>query len=274
MPDNFVVPMSEADSFLRQKPESRAWQQFNTAFLELLQPHNPAAFSLGTFLRRTLLVFHRLGFHSEMEVLSEVYIRAHRLIHDEFAEIRNPSHWVRKTAHNVIREWSRKGRRDDSLPQDVVDEQEENRNQRLVVEVDVTILDKAWQALTSEEQRLLTLKITKNHSWREVAAIYAMEGKPIAESALRQQKARALKHLRRLYHALRPLTDIKAEELTTRQPQRQLNYPLTVDMPLATSIKFVASYCLQFISKSGTPNNFGQVHRHKFVYLTEFVTSG
>jgi RNA polymerase sigma factor (sigma-70 family) len=191
-----------------QEPKTQSWQFFVAAFLELLQPGNPAAVSMGAFLRRTLLVFRLSSFHSEMEVLSEVYIRAYRLIHEEFAEIRNPSAWIRKTAHNVIREWSRKGRRCDSLQQDVVDEQEDNQEQRLMLDADVTILDKAWLSLTEEERRLLTLKITDNLSWREITGIYATEGKPITESALRQQKARALKHLRRIYHALRPLMDV------------------------------------------------------------------
>jgi DNA-directed RNA polymerase specialized sigma24 family protein len=142
-----------------------------------------------------------------MDVLVEVYVRAHRLVHDEIAEIRTSSAWVRKTAHNVIREWSRKGKRSTTLDWEVIDEREENREHKLALETDVATLDKAWRSLIPEEQRLLTLKITDNLSWREIAAVYATEGKIIPESALRKQKARALKHLRRLYHTLRPLTD-------------------------------------------------------------------
>lgn len=213
MPDDFMVQVSYPDSGSHQETElSSVWQQFSTAFQELLKPDNPAAVSLGAFLRRTLGVFRLLGFHSELEVLAEVYIRAHRLIHSECAEIRNPAAWVRKTAHNVIREWSRGARRYDSLDQEVIDCTDENLKQQLTLEADVKILNRAWQSLTDEEQRLLSFKIVQNFSWNKIATIYAAEGKYISEPTLRQQKARALKHLRRLYHTLRPLTDIKDAE--------------------------------------------------------------
>jgi RNA polymerase sigma factor (sigma-70 family) len=184
------------------------WQCFNAAFLELLTPSNPAAVAFGAFIRRALLFMHLLGFYSELDVLSEVFIRAHHMIHTQGVEIRNPSAWAKKTALNVIREWSRNGKRFDSLDREVVDEFAEARQTRLSLESDVALLDRAWQSLTAEEQRLLTLKVFDKRSWQEIAAIYASEGKPIAEATLRQQKARALRHLRRIYHVLRPLTEV------------------------------------------------------------------
>jgi RNA polymerase sigma factor (sigma-70 family) len=193
---------------IHQKSHSQVWKQFSDDYVELLQPGNPIGVSMEAFLRRTLSVFHLLGFHSEMEVLSEVYLRASCLIHEQGTTIDTPSAWVRKTAHNVIREWSRKRQRSTALDWEVIDEREENHSHRLALENDLAILDKAWQSLTAKEQRLLTLKIDQNLSWPEIGAIYAMDGNPITEAALRQNKARILKKLRRLYHTLSPLTDI------------------------------------------------------------------
>jgi DNA-directed RNA polymerase specialized sigma24 family protein len=205
--------------------KDQCWPDFDTEFTKLLQPDNPVAVSLRAFLRRTLGAFRLLGFYSEMEVLSEVYIRGHRLIHDQCTTIDNPSAWVRKTAHNVIREWSRKGQHSIPLDYEVIDDREENLSYRLALEEEVAILYKVRQSLTKEEQRLLTLRIDKNLSWREIAGIYAEEGNPITESALRQQKTRILKHLRRIYHALRPLTDFESNQSAESYKEQPMIVP-------------------------------------------------
>jgi RNA polymerase sigma factor (sigma-70 family) len=208
MAEKFVREGSAANfRSQRAAPSSPAWQLFSDEFMGLLQPGNSAAVSMGAFLRRTLNVFHLLSFHSEKEVLSEVYIRAYGLIHEQGTTIDNPSAWVRKTSHNVIREWSRKGKRSTALDWEIVDECEENQDDRLAVEADLAILAKARQSLTAKEQRLLTLKIDENLSWQEIAALYTEKGDSITEAALRQKKARVLKKLRRLYHTLRPISD-------------------------------------------------------------------
>jgi RNA polymerase sigma factor (sigma-70 family) len=280
MAENFVLQMSPANLvFQRAAQSSPAWQQFSDELMDLIQPGNPAAVSMGAFLRRTLHAFHLWGFHSEMEVLSEVYIRAYYLIHEQGTTLDNLSAWVRKTAHNVIREWSRKGQRSTALDWEVVDEREENQDHQLVLENDVAILAKAHQSLTKEEQRLLTLKIDESLSWREISAHYATEGNPTTEAALRQQKARILKKLRRMYHTLRPLTDIslarlQTREIQTRQSQQHSCHRLTMDRQLAARITTAARYYRRFIFTSGTPGHSGQAHLHQLAYSTGIATCG
>jgi DNA-directed RNA polymerase specialized sigma24 family protein len=283
-----------------------SWQHFNTGFVELLEPGNPSAVILGAFIRRNLSGFHLSGLYCEKEVLHEVFIRAHRFIHAEGIEIQNPSAWVRKTALNMIREWNRNGHRVDSLDREVIDERAKVQQTRLSIESDVPLIERTWQSLTAEEQRLLTLKVFDKFSWQEIAAIYASEGKTIPESTLRQQKTQALIHLRRIYHGLRPLTDLHTLPIkrisrwlqlnvgwacdgithtsvwlraltqgpqvqsliapTTFQPQGFIHPQSTDDFQLARSLATVASSFRQFIAKSGSSPNVDQAFCYQLVY--------
>jgi RNA polymerase sigma-70 factor (ECF subfamily) len=53
-----------------------------------------------------------------------------------------------------------------------------------------TELDALRATLTQEEQSLLTLRLDRDLSWREVAEIMAEDGRPADEAALRQRFAR------------------------------------------------------------------------------------
>jgi hypothetical protein len=61
-------------------------------------------------------------------------------------------------------------------------------------DMDILILNWIWEEL----------------SWREISNFYALEGKPISESALRKQKEQALKHLRKVYHPPQALRSISS----------------------------------------------------------------
>jgi RNA polymerase sigma factor (sigma-70 family) len=192
------------------------WQKFEHSFGDILVPESASGISLLTFIRRGLKQFHLDSFYSVRDVLGEAYIRAYRLIHDEQVDILNPPAWVKKTAFNIIREWSRRERRFEPLETEVADELVHPPVDPSALSTDIIILNRAWQELDPDERRLLQLKIVEELPWREISNLYALEGKPISESALRKQKERALKHLRKVYHSLRPLEDIKEQGISEK----------------------------------------------------------
>jgi RNA polymerase sigma-70 factor (ECF subfamily) len=64
-----------------------------------------------------------------------------------------------------------------------------------------TELDALRATLTQEEQSLLTLRLDRDLSWREVAEIMAEDGQPADEAALRQRFARLKEKLARAVRA-------------------------------------------------------------------------
>jgi RNA polymerase sigma factor (sigma-70 family) len=186
-----------------------AWNDFCKDFSELVNPNNPSAVSLGYFIRRTLRQF-RVTSIAEFDVLVEVLLRAHKLIVlGGGVVIRHPNAWVRRTAFNYIRELSRGQKKVDPLEFDIPDGKASSPIDQLILQADIAILQRALRELDPAEQRLLTLKMIDELSWAEIRMILAGEGKTVSEEALRKQKERALKHLRQIYHALRPLSELE-----------------------------------------------------------------
>ena len=201
-----------------------AWQSFNSAFDDLLATRSASGISLFAFIRRGLKRFHLDSLHSVREVLSEVYIRAYRLIHDESVAIINPLAWVKRGAFNVIREWSRKQQRLAPLDTDVMDEVVHSPVEPEDLNTDIMILNRAWQELDPDEQILFQLKILQALPWREISNLYALEGKPLSEAALRKQKERALQRLRHVYHSFHTAWN-KLLQMITRLRKRRLAQP-------------------------------------------------
>lgn len=200
----------------RDTPRSREgelWRVFNFGFQNLLDPESASGLSFLAFIRWGLKQFRLDSFYSADDVLSEVYTRAYRLIHDEHIEIINLPAWAKRVAFNIIREWSRRERRFealDALDREVTDESVHLSVDSSAVAKEIRTLLQAWQELDPDEQKLLQLKIVEELPWQEISSRYALENKTISESALRKKKERALKHLRKIYHSLHPLEE--AEE--------------------------------------------------------------
>jgi RNA polymerase sigma factor (sigma-70 family) len=190
---------------------SPTWNDFCKDFAELLNPEHPSAVSLAYFIRRTLRQFHLTSI-AESDVLTEVFLRAYNLIVlGGDVIIRYPGAWVRRTAFNYIRELSRDHQRISSLEFDLPDQESFHLIDQLILQADITLLKRALQELDPDEQRLLMLKMVDELSWAEIRILLAGEGKTVSEDALRKQKERALKHLRQVYHALRPLSELESK---------------------------------------------------------------
>jgi RNA polymerase sigma factor (sigma-70 family) len=196
-----------------EQPRSEAgipeWDDFCKDFAALLNPGYPSAVSLAFYIRRTLRQFNLLSV-TEFDVLTEVFLRAYNLIVlGGGVVIRYPAAWVRRTAFNHIRELSRDQKRFTPLEIDIPSEAASSPIDHLILQADIAILKRALQSLDPDEQRLLTLKIIDELSWAEIRILLAGEGQNFSEDALRKQKERALKHLRRIYHALKPLSELE-----------------------------------------------------------------
>jgi RNA polymerase sigma factor (sigma-70 family) len=186
-----------------------AWTDFCQDFAELSDLSYPSAVSLEYFVRRNLRQFHLTSI-SESDVLTEVFLRAYKLIVlGGGVIIRYPGAWVRRTAFNYIRELSRDHQRTSSMEFDLPDQESSPLIDQLILQADIAVLKRALQELDPDEKRLLTLKMIDELSWAEIKIVLAGEGKIHSETALRKQKERALKHLRQVYHALRPLSELE-----------------------------------------------------------------
>jgi RNA polymerase sigma factor (sigma-70 family) len=217
---NMPTPSDPEQSFLDTHADEKitlklwqsgipAWNNFCKDFAELLNPEYPSAVSLACYIRRTVRQF-RLPSIAESDILVEVFLRAYKLIVlGGGVVIRHPSAWIRRVAFNYIRELSRTYNRISPLEFDIPDEQGHSPIDGLILQADIAILERALQELDLDEQRLLTLKIVDELSWAEIRILLAGEGKVVSEDALRKQKERALKHLRQVYHALRPLSELE-----------------------------------------------------------------
>lgn len=182
------------------------WEKFATEYEKLIKSE-ATSLPLFAFLRRNLSQHHLNGFHTEAEVLSEVYLRAYKRIHQEGVEILKPAAWTKVTALNVIREWRRKTQRCVPLEREI-EQEEPPPDPDSTLQTDLEVLKRALQQLDAEQQELLNLKIVQGLSWKEIQHLFALRGKTVSEEALRQQKARALKKLRQTFRSLRPLFDL------------------------------------------------------------------
>ncbi|NER93612.1 MAG: sigma-70 family RNA polymerase sigma factor [Symploca sp. SIO1B1] len=181
----------------------------DVAVIEVLGKDNPHAYSTISFIHRCLRQFHLATQFEPHEILNDAYLRG-----KEFTQsgriIRNPHSWLKSTSLNIIRELSRKQKREPSIDPELVDL---IPSLRPIAEnvVSPEIIDNQWQALMNslkilgetepEGARLLRLR-AKGLSWKEVyEQLVKEDGFAKSESTLRQKACRAKKALRKIYHA-------------------------------------------------------------------------
>ncbi|MBW4441277.1 MAG: sigma-70 family RNA polymerase sigma factor [Plectolyngbya sp. WJT66-NPBG17] len=197
--DQFTSPFEEMDE----------WSKFNVHFVKLLNPKSPSGLALFAFLRRILRQFHLETAYSEAYLLNEAYLRAHRLIQSNGVAILNPAAWLRKVAFNIVQELNRA-----QLATDPFDETADSIAPSTIpnttLKRELEVLKKAVQRLDPEEQKLLNLKIVEEQSWRSIRLYLVADGFHFTEPALRKKKERALRKLREIYHALKPLSDLES----------------------------------------------------------------
>jgi DNA-directed RNA polymerase specialized sigma24 family protein len=192
-----------------QRPTERTqrWLSFCLEVEGLLEPGNPCGSALEAFLRRELKKAG-LNSYSEQEVLAEAVLRGFKLIVEGGVEIVYPRAWIRKTAYHYVHELRRRQSKFVSLDYDRADPNKLPLLDQLALRTDLAILNRAFKELEPEEQRLLQLNIFEGMSCPEIRRLLATEQKTISEAALRKQKERAIKHLREIYHSLRPLAEL------------------------------------------------------------------
>lgn len=182
-------------------------EKFNQSIEILFKPNNSHARSLLAFVRRTLWQFHLNKSYSEMEILIEAYLRGiHYLQKPSGKTISNPGAWVRVTAYNIIREYSRKRKvqrsrivhtqSDFSLldSTEVADE--------TVTALNIAAVFEAFKKLRHNDRKIIELRYLENRSWKDIRE--KLEEPKILISTLRKRGQRALKRLRQEYHKIRP----------------------------------------------------------------------
>ncbi len=202
------VPQSIRDS-------DRRWAAFRSEVEALLKPGNPSGLSLTAFIKRELRQA-RLSGYSEHEILAEAMLRGFNLVVGGGVEIVYPRAWLRKTAYHYIQELRRQQQKCLSLEESWMPSEQPSLLDHLALETDLAILNRAFRELEVEEQRLLQLNIFGGLSCPEIKRLLETEGKFVSESALRKRKERAIKHLRQIYHSLRPLAELSDPQPSDR----------------------------------------------------------
>lgn len=182
----------------------------NAAVIEVLGKDNPYAYSTISFIQRCLMQFHLASQYEAHEILNNAYLRGREFINSG-GTIRNPHSWLKSTSLNIIREISRRQKREPLIDPELAELFPALR----VVEDSVVTqedIDHNWRALLSSLQeldrqdpegaRLLRLK-AQGLSWKEIhQQLVKEDGEAKSESTLRQKGCRATKTLRKIYHSV------------------------------------------------------------------------
>jgi DNA-directed RNA polymerase specialized sigma24 family protein len=181
----------------------------NAAVIEVLGKHNPHAYSTISFIQRSLLQFHLATQFEAHEILNDAYVRGREFIRSG-GIIRNPHSWLKSTSLNIIRENSRKQKREPLVDPEVAELISCFREMGDSIVSHEDIHNK-WNVLLSslrelgrqdpEGAKLLLLR-AQGLSWREIHLRLVQEnGEAPSESTLRQKGSRTQKHLRKIYHS-------------------------------------------------------------------------
>ncbi|MEL7034597.1 MAG: sigma-70 family RNA polymerase sigma factor [Cyanobacteria bacterium J06592_8] len=215
-----ISPNNDTSGSKMQNFEERDNQQsqsdFETEFLELLNPNSSDGRSILVFIRSRLIQFNLQKAYSEMCILNEVYVRAvNKIKQGEIIKI--PHAWIRATAYNYIRELSRDWHKVAHLedPQhyheysSVLEDIEPYflsfiRQEELKLQQ--TLIRKAFEQLSSSEQQLLHLKIIQGLSWKQIQDLDEYQNCSLV--GLRKRKQRVLEKLHKIYHFLDDSSEI------------------------------------------------------------------
>lgn len=196
-------------------PHPPQTQQFNQEIQILLSPKNPHARSLLAFIYREIRQFHLQGRISEVDIFIEAYMRGVDYTRATGNSIQRPKAWMRRTAYNIIREYSRNQQR---YRQVAFDELVENQMAGLPhwetcletggVDGEIRVVLEAIAALSPEDCQLIQLRVIEGLSWQQVGEILRSLGHPpTSRATLRKRGQRALERLRVEYHRRHPPQD-------------------------------------------------------------------
>ncbi|NEO15504.1 MULTISPECIES: sigma-70 family RNA polymerase sigma factor [unclassified Moorena] len=146
--------------------------------------------------------------HYQMyDVIHETYLRGIKLL-DSGQEIENPRAWIRATSFNVIREMSRKQKKEQSWDSNLIERQlaPEASNSLSSANSDdenLKLLELALQKLEPQDSQLIVLRHIEGLSWQQVVSHLASKGEYITEASARQRGNRSLKRLRKIFFELK-----------------------------------------------------------------------
>ncbi|MEM9485548.1 MAG: RNA polymerase sigma factor [Cyanobacteria bacterium P01_F01_bin.116] len=188
-----TVPVSKSD----------VHERFNTAMKELSSGNSQDCIATWKFIYKKVHQFHLNC--DAYAVVNEAYLRGVKAI-ENGEDIRKPLPWVRSTAFNIIREWSRKQNRittDSSFLENYLSNT--TIDTELLTDIDTEVgymLRAALSTLPTQERELLTLRWIDGLSWREIATALSHDGKQVKEGTVRKRGGRALHRLRDKYKAM------------------------------------------------------------------------
>lgn len=153
--------------------------------------------------------FHLASQFEPHEILNDAYVRGREFIQSG-GIIRSPHSWLKSTSLNIIREISRKQKREPLIDPEIAELILSLRTTEDSV-VRLKNIDNTWKTLMNslealggtdpEGVRLLRLK-TQGLSWKEIhQQLLKEDGVAPSESTLRQRGCRATKTLRKIYHS-------------------------------------------------------------------------
>lgn len=186
---------------MKQKPDAR--KSFDLTIKGLANPNTitdlqqrKSSIVLARFIKRSLKQFHleQVDFY---DVVPEVYLRGTKLIASG-EDLKNPGAWIRVTSYNVIREMSRKQKKEQANSE-LIELQVASENCEETNEVDLNILKNSLEDLNEKDRQILDLRFFQNLSWKQVVTYLASTGEILTEANARQRGKRALKRLKKAF---------------------------------------------------------------------------
>nr|WP_293112596.1 sigma-70 family RNA polymerase sigma factor [Moorena sp. SIO4G3] len=136
------------------------------------------------------------------DVIHQTYLRGIKLL-DSGQEIENPRAWIRATSLNVIREMSRKQKKEQSWDSHLIEHQRAVKDSDNSEDENLRLLELALKKLDPKDYKLIVLREIEGLSWKQVVSHLASKGEDITEASARQRGNRALKRLRKIFFELK-----------------------------------------------------------------------
>jgi len=189
---------------------------FNTEIQALLKSDNPDAYSILTYIKRCLKQFNLSQLYQPNEILNETYVRAIKSI-ESGKKIENCLAWIRGTAFNIIREFSREAQRShlvepNSRWLEVTLESVQCNVTESEIEEDFKAILMALKAMNPADCKILCLKYVEGMSWKKISKLLIEQGEEWqTEETLRQRASRAKKKLRQIFHSIKQPTSVSTQ---------------------------------------------------------------
>ncbi len=159
--------------------------------------------SLIPFIQRTLRQFQLDSYYQPNDVLNEAFLRLKKK--QEIEDISNIHGWLKGTAWNIIREYSRKRQRETLMPNEMYEEISDLNSNSYAESLEeyehLREVREAFLQLPTEKQELLSLRFVRGLSWNEIADYYRERGEKTSAVTLRKRHERAINALRKQFLA-------------------------------------------------------------------------